>query len=425
MSAGTGDRGELFVDGTGGGRTDGVAAGRTRRSAAGVGRAPAGGGAAVMFSDGVPSPSHSHSPAAASGAPAESTGVPADSTRSTALPRARTGPPRRGSRREKKSWPKIAQRIVPDDLQPEVLRLELTELGDAFRAYQRRPEPDLAVLAELHDRKARAFALWADVTDDASLREEADRAVAAARTTREMDANRRGVPVGGEGPVIERLLTRGQGVHARTVLEHVRVGSPLPGAEARLAVLMLTLRAARAGTGNVTGQDLGGWLQGDAERVLRELVDVGWLLLPEDVTADDALTSRAEEPAQVTVPSLLAGAPRPFFFGKVTRARLSGWAQKVVGDRKLRKKKAGAATRLLAVYTAAHSGPGGCLGGGGEDAGLALDEVTQFCGLRPGEVAEHAGLLTAAGWLEEEADTADGRLRGRLAERVLPLSGLL
>ncbi|MET8663028.1 hypothetical protein ABZV87_01710 [Streptomyces tendae] len=425
MSAGTGDRGELFVDGTGGGRTDGVAAGRTRRSAAGVGRAPAGGGAAVMFSDGVPSPSHSHSPAAASGAPAESTGVPAEGTRSTALPRARTGPPRRGSRREKKSWPKIAQRIVPDDLQPEVLRLELTELGDAFRAYQRRPEPDLAVLAELHDRKARAFALWADVTDDASLREEADRAVAAARTTREMDANRRGVPVGGEGPVIERLLTRGQGVHARTVLEHVRVGSPLPGAEARLAVLMLTLRAARAGTGNVTGQDLGGWLQGDAERVLRELVDVGWLLLPEDVTADDALTSRAEEPAQVTVPSLLAGAPRPFFFGKVTRARLSGWAQKVVGDRKLRKKKAGAATRLLAVYTAAHSGPGGCLGGGGEDAGLALDEVAQFCGLRPEEVAEHAGLLTAAGWLEEEADTADGRLRGRLAERVLPLSGLL
>ncbi|MFJ7229473.1 hypothetical protein ACIQVF_07945 [Streptomyces tendae] len=423
MSAGTGDRGELFVDGTGGGRTDGATAGRTRRAAAGVGRAPAGGGAAVMFSDGVPSPSHS--PGAASGTPTGSAGVPAEGTRSTALPRARTGPPRRGSRRERKSWPKVAQRIVPDDLQPEVLRLELTELGDAFRAYQRRPEPDLAVLAELHDRKARAFTLWADVTDDASLREEADRAAAAARTTREMDANRRGLPVDGEGPVIERLLTRGQGVHARTVLEHVRTGSPFPEAEARLAVLMLTLRAARAGTGNVTGQDLGGWLQGDAERVLQELVDVGWLLLPEDVTADDALMSRPEEPAQVTVPSLLADAPRPFAFGKVTRARLSGWAQKVVGDRKLRKKKAGAATRLLAVYTAAYSRPGGCLGGVGEDAGLALDEVAQFCGLRPEEVAEHAGLLAAAGWLAQEADTTDGRLRARLAERVLPLSGLL
>ncbi|MFD6193282.1 hypothetical protein [Streptomyces sp. NPDC060275] len=322
-------------------------------------------------------------------------------------------------------WAKVAQRIVPDDLQPEVLRVELTELGDAFRAYQRRPEPDLAVLADLHDRKARAFALWADVTDDAALREEADRAAAAARTTREMDANRRGVPVDGEGPVVERLLTRGQGVHARNVLEHVRTGSPLPGAEARLAVLMLTLRAARAGTGNVTGQDLGGWLQGDAERVLQELVDVGWLLLPEDVTADDALTSRPEEPTPITVPTLIPTRPRPFFFGKVTRARLSGWAQKVVGDRKLRKKKAGAATRLLAVYTAAHSRPDGCLGDVGEDAGLALDEVAQFCGLRPEDVAEHAGLLVAAGWLAEEPDPAGGWLRGRLAERVLPLSGLL
>ncbi|MEU3898292.1 hypothetical protein [Streptomyces sp. NPDC045251] len=315
---------------------------------------------------------------------------------------------------------------MPDDLQPEVLRQELTELGDAFRAYQQRPEPDLAVLADLHDRKARAFTLWADVTGDTSLREEADRAAVAARTTREMDANRHGVPVGGDGPAVERLLTRGQGVHARNVLEHVRADSPLPGAEARLAVLMLTLRAARAGTGNVTGQDLSGWLASDAERVLEELADAGWLVLPEDVTADDALMSRPEEPTQITVPTLIPTQPRPFFFGKVTRARLSGWAQKVVGDRKLRKKKAGPATRLLAVYTAAHSRPDGRLGGGGEEGdGLALDVVASFCGLRPEDVAEHVGLLVAAGWLTEGADTAGGRLRGRLAERVLPLSGLL
>ncbi|WP_345596118.1 hypothetical protein [Streptomyces marokkonensis] len=314
---------------------------------------------------------------------------------------------------------------MPDDLQPDVLRMELIELGDAFRAYQRRPEPDLAVLAELHDRKARAFTAWAAVTDDASLREEAERAETAARTTREMNANRLGVTADGDGPAVERLLTRAQAVHGRTVLEHVRVHAPLPDAEARLAVLMLTLRAARAGTGNVTGQDLLGWLQGDAERVLQQLVDVGWLRLPEDVSADDALTSRPEEPTQVTVPTLLPVEPRLFCFGKVTRARLSGWAQKVVGDRKLRKKKAGAATRLLAVYTAAHSRPDGRLGSTGEDAGLALDVVASFCAVRPEEVAEHTALLVAAGWLTEESDTAGGRLRGRLAERVLPLSGLL
>ncbi|MEG3629386.1 hypothetical protein [Streptomyces poriticola] len=313
---------------------------------------------------------------------------------------------------------------MPDDLQPDDLRLELIELGDAFRAYQRRPEPDLAVLAGLHDRKSRAFAVWATVTGDASLSEEAERADTAARTTREMHANRVGIAGDGDGPVVERLLTRTQGAHARSVLEHVRARAPLPGAEGRLAVLMLTLRTGRAGTGNVTGQDLHGWLQGDAERVLRQLVDVGWLRLPEEVTVDDALASRPEEPTRVTVPSLLPAGPRPFPFGKVTRARLSGWAQKAVGDRRLRKKKPGAATRLLAVYTAAHSRPDGRLGSPEDDDGLGLDAVASFCALRPEDVAAHTERLVGADWLAE-AGTDGGRLRGRLAERVLTLSGLL
>ncbi|MFC8415313.1 hypothetical protein [Streptomyces coelicoflavus] len=424
MNAGTGGGGGLFVDGA-----DGE---RTYRAKAGRGRGAVAGGGTVLFSD---APGGGSGPAPAVPAPARRPGAASGAAGDAGDAGARPAPPpgpdgvpakSRKARKAGRQWAKVAQRIVPDDLQPEVLRVELTELGDAFRAYQRRPEPDLAVLAELHDRKARAFARWADVTGDTSLQEEADRAAAAAQTTREMDANRHGVPVGEDGPPVERLLTRGQGVHARNVLEHVRVDSPLPGAGARLAVLMITLRAARAGTGNVTGQDLSSWLQGDAEQVLQALADVGWLLLPENATADDALMSRPEEPTQVTVPTLIPTQPRPFFFGKVTRARLSGWAQKVVGDRKLRKKKAGAATRLLAVYTAAHSRPDGCLGGAGEDGdGLALDTVASFCGLRPQDVAEHAGLLIAAGWLEEDVDTAGGRLRGRLAERVLPLSGLL
>ncbi|MEU9640640.1 hypothetical protein [Streptomyces sp. NPDC048188] len=413
MNAGTGDRGGECVDGTDRGRTDRPKAGR----------GPVAGGGAVLFSDapggGVPSADPASTRRGATGAGAAS--VPAARPASSVRP---GGVPARARRAGR--WAKVAQRIVPDDLQPEALRVELTDLGDAFRAYQRRPEPDLAVLADLHDRKARAFARWADVTGDASLREEADRAAAAARTTREMDANRRGLLVDGEGPAIERLLTRGQGVHARNVLEHVRARSPLPGADARLAVLMLTLRAARAGTGNVTGQDLGGWLASDAEQVLQELVDAGWLVLPEEVTAENVLLSRPEEPTRVTVPTLIPTQPRPFFFGKVTRARLSGWAQKVVGDRKLRKKKAGPATRLLAVYTAAHSRPDGRLAGAGEDGdGIALDSAASFCGLRPEDVAEHAGLLVAADWLVEDVDTAGERLRGRLAERVLPLSGLL
>ncbi|MFE7120214.1 hypothetical protein ACFU99_32805 [Streptomyces sp. NPDC057654] len=363
-------------------------------------------GVTALFSDsGPPSPS---SPAAA----------PAP------VPRTRGASPAGAPRRAKRTG-KIAQRIVPHDLEPDVLRRELVELGDAFRAYQQRPEPDLALLATLHERKARAFALWADVSDDDSLRQEAERAELAAETTREMHGNRTGnVPdgsTGEDGPLVERLLTRSQAVHARAVLEYAAAHAPGPEADVRLAVLMLVLRAARTGTGNVTGQDLTGWLQGEAERVLEQLVDADWLRLPG--AAADVLASRPEDPTAVTIPTLLPERPRPFTFGKVHRTRLSGWAQKVVGDRKLRKKKLGPATRLLALYTAVHTLPDGRLGRP-EDGGLGLDQVAAFCTLAPDEVGTHADLLVTADWLAE-ADTAEGQLRGRLSERVLPLSGLL
>ncbi|MFE7951576.1 hypothetical protein [Streptomyces sp. NPDC057426] len=367
-----------------------------------------GDGVAVVFSDHGPSPA----------ADASSAATP------TSVPRARAASPGGASRRATR-WGKIAQRIVPHDLEPDVLRLELIELGDAFRAYQQRTEPDLALLATLHERKARAFALWADLSGDGSLRHEAKRAEKAAQTTREMHENRAGQPVGdtagADGPVVERLLTRQQAVHARTVLDYVAAHAPHPEAEVRLAVLMLALRAARAGTGNITGQDLTGWLQGDAERVLHQLVAADWLRLPGTVA--EVLASRPEDPTAFTVPTLLPEQPRPFDFGKANRSRISGWAQKVVGDRKIRKKKLGATTRLLALYTAAHTRPDGRLGRT-EDGGLHLDQVAACCTLPPEKVAEHAELLVAADWLTE-ADTTQGRLRGQLAERILPLGGLL
>lgn len=331
-------------------------------------REPAGsatGDAAAVFSDHAPSPSPASGAASAAG--------PAS------LPRARSGSPAAASRRTKR-WGKIAQRTVPHDLEPDVLRLELIDLGDAFRAYQQRPEPDLALLAGLHERKARAFALWADVSGDGSLRHEAKRAETAAQTTREMHANRGGQvaadTVSGDGQPVERLLTRQQAVHARTVLDYAAAHAPHPEAEVRLAVLMLTLRAARAGTGNVTGQDLTGWLPDDAERVLQQLAAADWLRLPGTVA--EVMASRSEDPTAITVPTLLPEQPRPFGFGKTTRARISGWAQKAVGDRKIRKKKLPATTRLLALYTAAHARPDGRLGRP-EDGGLHLAQLAAFC----------------------------------------------
>ncbi|MGW1496392.1 hypothetical protein [Streptomyces sp. NPDC002402] len=373
---------------------------------------PAGGtvgdGVAALFSD----------PGPASPVGAASAAAPARA------PHARAAPPR-GASRPANRWGRIAQRIVPHDLEPDVLREELIELGEAFRAYQQRTEPDLALLAELHERKARAFALWADVSGDGSLRPEAQRAEKAAQTTREMHGNRTGqLPgerMGKDGPTVERLLTRQQAAHARTVLDYVVADAPEPEAEVRLAVLMLSLRAARNGTGNVIGQDLTGWLPDDAEGVLQRLVAAGWLRLPGTVA--DVMASRSEDPIAFTVPTLLPEQPRPFTFGKTTRTRISGWAQKVVGDRKIRKGKLGTATRLLALYTAAHTRPDGRLGRP-EDGGLHLDQAATFCTLRPEQVAEHTELLVAADWLAE-ADTAQGRLRGQLTERILPLGGLL
>ncbi|MBP0462198.1 hypothetical protein, partial [Streptomyces montanisoli] len=380
----------------------------------------AGGTAAALFSDHgnspAPAPAGASSVAGASSPSGGSSGASSSvAPRPAPVPGARAAASAGREPRRPRRWGKIAQRIVPYNLEPDALRLELIELGDAYRAYQRRPEPDLVLLAELHDRKARAFAQWADVSGDASLREDADRATKAAVTCREMHDNRAGGPAGA-------LLTRTQAEHARTVLGLLGALAPHHEPPVHLAVLMLTLRAARAGIGNVTGQDLGGWLQGDAERVLDALVAAGWMRMP--CTASEALEARPEDPTAVTVPTLLPDGPRPFVLGKVTRARISGWAQKVVNDRKLRKKKSPPATRLLALHTAAHSRPDGGLGPA-EDDGLDLAEAAAFCALPPEEVAKHVERLLSADWLAEAAVTEDGRLRGRLSDRVLHLSGLL
>ncbi|MQS07632.1 hypothetical protein [Streptomyces alkaliphilus] len=381
---------------------------------------PAGGtapeGVTALFSDHAPSPT---AVATASSPAAGTAPVPRSRAATPATPA--------GASRRTKRWGKIAQRIVPHDLKPDSLRRELIELGDAFRAHQQRPEPDLLHLAELHERKARAFRQWAEVTGTDALRHEADRAQKAAHAARDQHENRDrdGAVADGtedaDGRAVERLLTRRQAVHARSVLDHAATHAPYPEAEVRLAVLMLTLRAARAGTGNITGQDLTGWLAAEAEPVLERLITAGWLRVAGTVA--EVMASRSETPTGFTVPTLLPERPRPFAFGMNNRSRISGWAQRVVGDRKLRKKKADARTRLLALYTAAHTRPDGRLGPA-EDGGLHLGRTAAFCTFPVGEVAEHAEALIAADWLTE-ADTAGNRLRGRLTERVLPLGGLL
>ncbi|WP_081238429.1 hypothetical protein [Streptomyces viridosporus] len=328
--------------------------------------------------------------------------------------------PRSVPARRRPPQAKIAQRVVPHDLRPVALRDELIELGDLFRAYQQREQPDLALLADLQERKARAFTTWADVTCDGALRWEARRAEQAAAATRLQHQQRTGGIAAGDGPAVTRLLTvPTQWEHARSVLAHVAAHTPLPGPEARLLVLMLTLRTAHTGTGNLVGQDLTALGLADPEDLIGKLTGCGWLTLPG--TVDELLASRPENPTPITVPSLVPheDGTGPFAFGRKTRPKLSGWARRVVTDKKLRKTRASAGTRLLALTLAAHTDASGCLGPDGR--GIALDTLTTRVPVGPAELRDLTDRLTAADWLTDTHLT-DTHLTGRLTERVLLLT---
>ncbi|MFF3015460.1 hypothetical protein [Streptomyces sp. NPDC057939] len=328
--------------------------------------------------------------------------------------------PRNTPARRRPPPAKISQRIIPDDLRPTVLRDELIELGNLFRAYQQRDQPDLELLADLQERKARAFTTWADITGEGTLRWEARRAERAAATARLQHQQRISGITGGDGPVVNRLLTvPGQWEHARSVLAHVANHTPLPGADARLLVLMLTLRTAHTGTGNLVGQDLTALGLTDPQDLVEKLTDCGWLSLP--CTAGDLLASRPENATPITVPSLASGedGAGPFTFGKKMRPKLSGWAQRVVSDKKLRKTKATSATRLLALTLATQSSASGRLGTGGH--GVFLTTLAAMVPAGAGELERLVDQLTAADWLTNAALT-DIHLTGQLTERVLPLT---
>lgn len=328
--------------------------------------------------------------------------------------------PRSTQVRRRHGYEKIAQRIIPHDLRPVVLRDELVELGHLFRGYQQRTEPDLALLAELHSRKAQAFMTWSDVTGDVTLRLEAERAAHAATAARLQHQQRTGASADGEGPTVERFLIGPmQWTNARSVLAHLADHAPLPGAEARLLTVMLTLRTAHTGTGNLVGQDINGLNLTEPEALLTELAESGWMSFPGAVS--DIIEARPESPVPITVPSLVPGedGTGPLTFGRKMRPKLSGWAQRVVGDKKLRKSKASPATRLLALTLAARTSFDGRLGADG--AGVGLEALAAWCPVDPGELPALVERLTAAKWLAEAAVT-DTLITGQVSERILPLT---
>jgi len=168
--------------------------------------------------------------------------------------------------------------------------------------------------------------------------------------------------------------------------------SAYPESEVHLAVHILTLRAARDGTGKITGQKSGRLAsRGCRAWVLERLVADDWLRLTGTVTEAPSRAPRSPSPRCCPVGPARSPSAR-------TSAQGSPAGRESRGRPEDPQEKPGATTRLLALYTIAHARPDGRLGRA-EDCGLPLGKAAASCALSPGEVTEHSELLITADWL--------------------------
>ncbi|MFJ6835399.1 hypothetical protein [Streptomyces sp. NPDC091209] len=142
------------------------------------------------------------------------------------------------------------------------------------------------------------------------------------------------------------LLTPQQGEAARRLLSYV-VSLSLPGPDAQLLAVVVAVRAARSGVGNVTGADLSALRLGDSREAVDALRGLGWQV-------GDALfdVDPAAPPVPITVPDLACGTDHPLPFGKIMRSRVSGWTTRALSVKPV--KKLPPAARLAGLFLAAH-----------------------------------------------------------------------
>ncbi|MFI5682370.1 hypothetical protein [Streptomyces sp. NPDC051636] len=150
----------------------------------------------------------------------------------------------------------------------------------------------------------------------------------------------------GEPQQLPFLLTSQQGEAARTLLSYV-ASLDLPGPEAQLVAVVVAIRAARGGVGNLTGMDLSALRLNDARGAIDALRSLGWQVNDALFDGDPAV------PVPVTVPDLVRETDHPLPFGKNTRSRVSGWTTRTLAAKPV--KKLPPAARLAALFLAAHS----------------------------------------------------------------------
>ncbi|MFC8919582.1 hypothetical protein ACFT5C_27890 [Streptomyces sp. NPDC057116] len=151
----------------------------------------------------------------------------------------------------------------------------------------------------------------------------------------------------GKGQPLPYLLTAQQGQAARELLRYV-ASLPLPGPEPQLLAVVVAIRAARGGVGNLTGADLAGLRLRDPRAAVGALRALGWQL-------DDAifLSDPDAPPVPVTVPDLGRREGHPLPMGKHPRSRVSGWTTRLLTAKPVRKLPP--AARLAGLFAAAHS----------------------------------------------------------------------
>ncbi|MFJ8647400.1 hypothetical protein ACIRNI_14920 [Streptomyces sp. NPDC093546] len=158
------------------------------------------------------------------------------------------------------------------------------------------------------------------------------------------------------------LLTAPQGGAARTLLSYA-AALPLPSPDARLLALVIAIRAARTGIGNITGMDLRALRLTDSAEAVAALRGLGWQV------PGPLLDGEPDIPVPVTVPGLTDGPERPLPFGKFMRSRVSGWTARTLNSKPV--KKTAPVMRLAALFVAAHTSP--------ELNGTVPDELPEAC----------------------------------------------
>ncbi|MFJ7200945.1 MULTISPECIES: hypothetical protein [unclassified Streptomyces] len=122
---------------------------------------------------------------------------------------------------------------------------------------------------------------------------------------------------------------------------------PLSLPDAQLLAVVVAIRAARGGVGNITGMDLRALKLTDPAQVVAALRSLGWQI------PDLLLDGDPDAPVPVTVPALTAETEHPLPFGKQMRSRVSGWVTRTMAAKPV--KKTMPVTRLAALFLAAHS----------------------------------------------------------------------